>query len=75
MNSNFSKKRGAAILIAVIFFVIISMILVLGTSSSVMRDYLAYSDFQTSKNAYYMAEAGLEDAMYRLKKLPTPWPA
>ncbi|MEK7538646.1 MAG: hypothetical protein AAB552_02275 [Patescibacteria group bacterium] len=66
------KKRGAAVLIAVLFFVIISMILVLGTSSSFMRDYLSYRDFQTSKNAYYLAEAGLEDAMYRLKQSPAP---
>lgn len=62
-----NRKRGAAIITAVIFFVVISITMAVGLSSPVVREYVTARDFEKSKGAYYLAEAGMEDALYRLK--------
>lgn len=69
------KKRGAALLIIVLFFVMISLVWVVGTSSSIIKDYIAYRNLEISKRAYYLAESGVEDALYRVRKgwaFPSP---
>jgi len=68
-NSLFIKNRGAALITAVMFFVIISLVVVTGISTSVFRDYVTVRDFEKSKGAYYLSEAGSEDAMYRIMNL------
>jgi hypothetical protein len=68
MNIKRRKNQGAALIIIVLFFVMISLVWVTGTSSSVMRDYISYRNLEISKRAYYLAEAGAEDAIYRIKK-------
>jgi len=65
---NFQRNRGAAIITAVLFFVVISTTMAIGLSSPVVREYVSSRDFAKSKGAYYLSEAGSEDAMYRLKK-------
>lgn len=72
MDNKKQKNRGAAILIAVLFFVIISLLMVIGISSSTTRDYITTREFQTSKRAFYLAEAGVENAMYLIRKGVTP---
>lgn len=69
INSLFAKNRGAALITAVMFFVIISVVIVTGISTSVFRDYVTVRDFEKSKGAYYLSEAGSEDAMYRIINL------
>ena len=69
INSLFAKKRGAALITAVMFFVIISLVVVTGISTSVFRDYVTVREFEKSKGAYYLSEAGSEDAMYRIMNL------
>lgn len=69
-KQKFKKKgaeRGAAVIIAVLFFVVISTTLAIGLSSSVAREYVTARDFEKSKGAYYLSEAGHEDALYRIK--------
>lgn len=61
-------NRGAAIIMAVLFFVIISVTIALGIASPVVREYTTARDFAKSKGAYYLSEAGSEDAIYRIKK-------
>jgi hypothetical protein len=61
------RNRGAAIITAVLFFVIISVTLAVGLSSPVVREYTTSRDFEKSKGAYYLSEAGHEDALYRVK--------
>ena len=53
---------------AVMFFVTITIALALGLSSPVIREYQTSRDFEKSKGAYYLSEAGHEDALYRIKK-------
>lgn len=66
-NYKLNHKRGAAIITAVLFFVVISMALALGLSTPVVREYVSARDFEKAKGAYYLSESGNEDALYRLK--------
>lgn len=66
-----SQKRGAAIITAIIFFVVVSVTMAVGLSSPVVREYVTARDFEKSKGAYYLSEAGMEDAVYRLKTAKT----
>lgn len=68
MKHNINRKRGAAIMTVVMVFVTITIALALGLSSPVLREYKTSRDFEKSKGAYYLSEAGSEDALYRLKK-------
>lgn len=65
------RNKGAAIITAVIFFVVISITMAVGLSSPVVREYVTARDFEKSKGAYYLSEAGMEDAVYRLKTAKT----
>lgn len=67
-NKHISDNRGAAIITAVMFFVIISTVMAIGLSSPVVREYTTARDFAKSKGAYYLSEAGSEDVLYRIKK-------
>ncbi|MFZ2303482.1 MAG: hypothetical protein WAV98_01670 [Minisyncoccia bacterium] len=70
-----NRKRGAAIITAVIFFVVISVTMAVGLSSPVVREYVTARDFEKSKGAYYLSEAGMEDVLYRIRKPITVGPA
>lgn len=63
-----NRKRGAAIMTAVMFFVVITLTMAIGLSSPVVREFKTSRDFEKSKGAYYLSEAGSEDVIYRLKK-------
>ncbi len=65
---NTNRNRGAAIITAVMFFVVITVAIAVGISSPVVREYKTSRDFEKSKGAYYLSEAGHEDALYRLKE-------
>lgn len=69
MKHRINRKRGAAIMTAVIFFVVIATTMAVGLSSPVVREYVTARDFEKSKGAYYLSEAGQEDAIYRIKKI------
>ena len=66
-KKSISRNRGAAIITAVLFFVVISITMAIGLSSPVVREYVTSRDFAKSKGAYYLSEAGNEDALYRIK--------
>ncbi|OHA79284.1 MAG: hypothetical protein A2747_02475 [Candidatus Yonathbacteria bacterium RIFCSPHIGHO2_01_FULL_44_41] len=61
-------NRGAALTISVLFFLIISIAIVLGSASPVVRDLKNAQSLIKSKSSYYTSEAGTEDAFYRIKK-------
>ncbi|MBI5077861.1 MAG: hypothetical protein HZB11_00640 [Candidatus Yonathbacteria bacterium] len=68
MKNHINRKRGAAIMTAVMFFVIVTVAMAIGLSSPVVREYKTSRDFEKSKGAYYLSESGSEDALYRIKK-------
>jgi hypothetical protein len=61
-----SRTRGVALIIAVVFLLAIVSIVVLGTSSALVRDLQIANTLNSSAQSYYLAESGTEDAYYRL---------
>lgn len=66
---NIAKKHsgGQAMLIAVIFFLAISVAMVFGVAEPILKQVAVSKDNFTSKKSYFLAEGGVEDAVYRLK--------
>ena len=64
---NNSKQKGAALFIAVFFFLATSLVVVNGLARSLIQEYNGARNTLISTQAYYLAEAGGEDAFYRVK--------
>lgn len=61
------KNSGQAMLILVLFFSFISVSLVLGVATPVVKEFSNSKNLILSKQSYYLAESGIEDGLYRLK--------
>jgi hypothetical protein len=61
------KNKGAAMMIVVFFFVFISLTILIGIITPVIREFKISSDNFSSKESYFIAESGIEDIMYRIK--------
>lgn len=69
---NFKKiKRnsGQAMMISFIYFLFISLAIISGLTSPTLRVFKASSDLYRSKQSFFLAESGIEDAYYRLKNV------
>lgn len=62
----FSDRRGQAIMMAVIMFMIISLAVVSGFASMTSRELKISRVGVSAKRSYFLTEAGEEDAIYRL---------
>lgn len=62
-----SRQRGQAMIIAVIFFIIVSTATILGLTNPMVRHIAMATSIASSKESFYAAEAGVEDVVYRLK--------
>ncbi|MBU6431023.1 hypothetical protein KGQ29_01460 [Patescibacteria group bacterium] len=62
------RQRGAALLIAVLFFLIISLTVAVGSGGPVIADRKAAQNLIKSKASYFTSEAGTEDVSYRIIK-------
>ncbi len=62
-----NSQRGQAILIAVLFFLAISLTVVLGVATPILQAVKIGNDLIHSKASYFLAEGALEDAVYRVK--------
>lgn len=60
-------ERGGAMIIVVILFLALSLIAVFGIINPMMRHVTATRSILESKQGFYLAEAGIEDIIYRLK--------
>jgi hypothetical protein len=60
-------KGGQAMITAVIFFLFISLTVILGVSAPVYSEVQLTRDIVISKESYYLSESGQEDVIYRLK--------
>ena len=58
---------GQAMMVAVLFFVAVSMTMIFGLAGPVLRQQTIVRDFTSSRQSYFLAEAGIEDVVYRLK--------
>ena len=62
------KNRGAAMLISVVFFLFISLAIISGLVASSVREFKNTNVNLKSKQSYFLAESGAEDAFYRILK-------
>ncbi len=67
IGKNALYSSGQTMLIAVIFFLLISLIIVIGISRPILMQVKDSLDLERSKEAYYLAEGGMEDSLYKLK--------
>lgn len=58
-------------IIALLFFVVASTFVTNGLTGPTAREYRTSSESLTSKQGYFLAESGVEDAFYRLKNSMT----
>lgn len=66
-NKNIKFNKGSAMLISVIYFLFISLAVVVGLVSPTVKAYKESNNSITSKQSLFLAESGIEDAIYRLK--------
>ena len=69
MQSNIKIKYngGAAMMVLVLFFVFISLSILIGVVTPTVREFKIASDSFKSKQTYFLAESGIEDVLYRLR--------
>ena len=68
-----SKTRGAALILTIFFFVMISLAIIQSATIGVISELKTYRSLVTSKYSYIAAEVGIEDLYYRTitnKQLP-----
>ena len=66
-NTKIKYNGGAAMMVLVVFFVFISLTILMGIVSPTVREYRTATDNFKSKQTYFLAESGIEDVVYRLK--------
>ena len=64
-------EQGVAMMIAIIFFVIISTLIVVGLTGPTAREFSMVNGTALSHQSYFLAESGTEDAYYRIKNSMT----
>lgn len=62
-----NTQSGQVMISFVMFFLVISLTIVIGIVGPVLRQYTQASQLIASKKSYYLAESGIEDIVYRLK--------
>ena len=68
------QTQGAALIITIFFFVVISVAIIQSATTGVISELRTYRSLVASKSAYIAAEAGIEDLYYRTltnKQLPS----
>jgi Tfp pilus assembly protein PilX len=67
MNGAYTKKceRGAAVMIMVLLFAVVSYIAVAGVTRGMFEDRSVTRTLLDSRQSFYAAESGVEDAVYR----------
>jgi hypothetical protein len=66
-KNKIQKNKGAAMIIIVFFFVFISLTILMGIVTPVVREFKIATDNLDSKQSYFIAESGAEDIVYRMK--------
>ena len=66
-NNKIKYNGGAAMMVLVLFFVFISITILIGVVNPTVREYKISNDSFNSKQSYFLAESGVEDVIYRLR--------
>jgi Tfp pilus assembly protein PilX len=60
-------ERGAAMMISLVFFIVASVLVVVGMTGPTAREFRTASDSIVSRQGYFLAESAAEDVYYRFK--------
>jgi hypothetical protein len=66
-KNTIQKNKGAAMMIVVLFFMFISLTILIGVITPVVREFKIVSDNFDSKQSYFLAESGVEDILIRIR--------
>ena len=61
------KNKGTAMMVVVLFFMFISLSILVGIITPAVREFMISKDNFDSKQAFFIAESGAEDILYRVK--------
>lgn len=67
MKNSTRFQKGQAMMVATIFFLIISITIIFGLAGPVSKQKHIVADLIESRRGYFLSEAGMEDVVYRLK--------
>ncbi len=67
-----SRRGGYVLLTVIVFFMVISLSIVLGVASPVVRQIRIARNFLQSRQSYFAAEAVSEDLFYKTKNTSSP---
>lgn len=62
------NTKGAALIFFVLFVTFTSIVVILGITGTLIREFKSAENMLVSSEVYYAAESGSEDAYYRLKE-------
>jgi hypothetical protein len=66
-KNNFNVKSGYVMLLTAIIFMMVSIVIIFGLSTPIIKQIFISRDIWNAKQGYYLSEAGVEDVLYRLK--------
>ncbi len=58
---------GQAMMVATILFLVVSITIIFGLAGPILKQQKMVSQYLLSRQSYFLAEAGIEDVVYRLK--------
>jgi hypothetical protein len=61
-------ERGQAMMVATIFFLVISITIIFGLVGPIVREQKLVTQLFLSRQSYFLAEAGIEDVVYRIRE-------
>ncbi len=64
---NNKRQGGAAMMTLVIFVFFISLTIIIGIVAPILKEFAVAENNVKSKQSYFLAESGVEDAAYRIK--------
>jgi hypothetical protein len=67
IRTRLKTNGGQALLMAIISFLFLSISFITGISGPILRHAKVTDDFLVSRKSYFLSEAGIEDAIYRIK--------
>ena len=66
-NTKINLERGQAMMVATMLFLVVSITIIFGLAGPILKQQKIASNLVLSRQSYFLAEAGIEDVVYRLK--------
>ena len=66
-NTKINLERGQAMMVATILFLVVSITIIFGLAGPILKQQKIASNLVLSRQSYFLAEASVEDVVYRLQ--------